>query len=122
MTNIAPQNLVNVSEDAILEILDVIEYLCKIDIELQLGEEISLKKAIYENDGFNQLEKMSLMKHEDLQMRAAKILEIYVDEKFITEPESDPVHLVEYNAEQQTLKVQIPARKECKHAKQNFLI
>ena len=78
--------------------LGVIEHLFKLDIELQRDEETSFKRAIQTSDDFSNgietLENLINMPVESINRKAVQILNDYVESKYVSGPETDPVHLL----------------------------
>ena len=124
MKHISPKNIKIESHDAVICILELIEYLCKLDVELKLEDGNSLKNSIQESDGFSNgfdnLVSLQDFPTEAIKNKAIFILKIYIEQKHINGPESDPVHILISNGDNDTReevskfkpKVQIPTLTE----------
>ena len=86
--------------------MDFVEYLCKLDIELGLSEEDSYKKVLYEECGFEKLEKLAQSENEEICTRAIEILDKYGDSSIMVNPESESMHILV-----ETPKLQLPTGK-----------
>ena len=77
--------------NAIMAILDGIEHLCKLDVELQLGEE-KFKDEIEASENFVFLENLRTAQNEDIQEKANEIFEKFIEIVDDVEMEVEPEH------------------------------